>query len=241
MFTYTRRLHVIAFLLVAVAAWAEADWSGNYRGVWEGQQAISSLRQQGNNLEGRLEIAGYPYGVKANIQGNTASGQLLDAATGGAMPLSINLEGGRLSYRIQSQMGSLEIVLQAVEEGANPPPTTTSGQSSVERDPYLVGRWMHTESMSSGSFSGAVQTTMVILANGTYQYGEGQFAGGGAAGSGVSRGDGYSTGEWKTQNSIVYVREQGAPQWQPHARYYVEGGRLMFTFADGSRQIWHRN
>ena len=28
--------------------------------------------------------------------------------------------------------------------------------------------------------------------------------------------------------------------WAPYARYYVEGGRMLFTFGDGSRQVWTR-
>lgn len=36
------------------------------------------------------------------------------------------------------------------------------------------------------------------------------------------------------------VRSFGTGQWQPFACYYVEPGKLMFTFADNTRQVLYR-
>lgn len=82
---------------------------------------------------------------------------------------------------------------------------------------------------------------LVINPDGTFVLGDGRVVGGGGAGSFDSGGGGgvEATGEWRTENRIVYVRDPGG-QWQPYARYYVEGSRMMFTFGDNSRQIWHR-
>ena len=45
-------------------------------------------------------------------------------------------------------------------------------------------------------------------------------------------------GQWRTENKMVYINEGSG--WTPFAKYYVEGNSLMFTFGDGSKQIWKR-
>ena len=32
----------------------------------------------------------------------------------------------------------------------------------------------------------------------------------------------------------------GQPDWMPYGRYIVQGGSLMFTLADGTRELWQR-
>ena len=35
-------------------------------------------------------------------------------------------------------------------------------------------------------------------------------------------------------------RMHWSQQWVPYARYYVEGGSLLLTFENGSKQLWRR-
>lgn len=105
-------------------------------------------------------------------------------------------------------------------------------------DPNLCGSWSRTESMSSGDFSMATRHFLVVRPDGTYTLGTGDMVGGGSMGSLASRGNDSVSGRWKAEGGIVHVQEYGA--WQPFARYYVEAGKLMFTFGDGSREVWYR-
>ncbi len=59
---------------------------------------------------------------------------------------------------------------------------------------------------------------------------------GGDTGSGGVQERGY----WKSENRILYVQQPGTGQWQPFAQYYLERGRLMFSFADNTRQVLYR-
>lgn len=128
------------------------------------------------------------------------------------------------------------------EFGGSAGPASAPQASSVQRNPQLVGTWDRTESFGGGSseYGGAVRETLVISGDGTFVLGPGEFAGGGPGVSGSSSGGGaQATGQWATSDEVVYVSD-GSSGWEPYARFYVEPGKLMFTFADGSRQLWYR-
>src|SRR3546814_11588638 len=62
---------------------------------------------------------------------------------------------------------------------------------------------------------------------------------GGGAGWGVSDGASEGTsGYWKTEGNIIHAGN--GRDWQPYARYHIERGTLMLTFADNSRELWNR-
>src|SRR3546814_14708463 len=63
---------------------------------------------------------------------------------------------------------------------------------------------------------------------------------GGGAGWGVSDGASEGTsGYWKTEGNIIHAGN--GKDWQPYARYNIERGTLMLTFADNSRELWNRS
>jgi hypothetical protein len=125
-----------------------------------------------------------------------------------------------------------------------PPSADQSGpqptQTNLQRDAALIGRWRYTSTATSGQFTMASDTWMTIRADGTYRYGDTSVAGGGPGVSGSSRGGGATEGQWHTRDRIVYVRDSPAEPWEAYARYYVEGDSLMFTFGNGSREVWKR-
>jgi hypothetical protein len=82
---------------------------------------------------------------------------------------------------------------------------------------------------------------MTVHADGTFLYGGSRVVGGGAGWGGDSGAGDYERGQWKTVGKVIHIREAGGGPWQPYARYYIEGGRMMLTFGDGSKQIWYRN
>jgi hypothetical protein len=120
-------------------------------------------------------------------------------------------------------------------------PAPAGQPASVPRDAQLVGSWTRSESFGAGSeYGGALRESLEISGDGTFVLGPGEFAGGGPGVSGGSYGGGaQATGQWATADGIVYVGD-GSSGWEAYARYYLEAGKLMFTFGDGSRQIWYR-
>ena len=92
--------------------------------------------------------------------------------------------------------------------------------------------------MTSGGFSLATQEFFDVRPDGTFTVATGDMVGGGGLGAVESRGGESMSGRWKTEGGVVFVGESG--RWQPFARYYVEGSSMMFTFQDGTRQVWYR-
>jgi hypothetical protein len=79
----------------------------------------------------------------------------------------------------------------------------------------------------------------------TYAYGDGQVTAGldnslGSVWGDTGNSGNVSRGQWRTEGGVVYIMEGGSTQWEPYARYYVEGGSMMFTFGDGSKKLWSR-
>jgi len=246
------------FMLPPSSASAKS-FSGQYQGNINGTPSTLTLQQNGNQLKGEIDAGGYKYVLQGQVSQQQAQGQFIDPATGvvnpfiaikqqnninlqlqvpgQAYPLTLQFYGGQAtsstpSYNRQNQT-------QGNYSGQLPDQSQQQSQAYIERDSALVGRWRQSNSMTSGSYSGVVETSMTINPDGSYRYGDGKFAGGGAGGSGHSYGGDATMGKWKTQNRIIYIQE-GGNQWQPYARYYVENNKMMLTFDDNSKQIWYR-
>ena len=238
------------FLWLALPLIARAELAGSYSGDISGTSATLMLQVQAGNLTGRIDAGGYPYDLDGRIVGpDQAQGSFRDPQTGASGEMSLQKQGQQLLLQLQLPGQPQPLVLHFSSSGGGSRvqgPLAGGGAAKggsspqVERDPVLVGQWRYTESYSSGSFSGASQTSLVIHPDGRYEYGDSKFAGGGAGIGGSSGGGDVEVGEWKSQNSIVYIRSPGAQQWQPYARYYVDGASMLLTFGDGSKQVWKR-
>jgi len=237
---------------------------GTYAGAIGGVPVTLVIQQEGTTLQGEADAQGYRYTLAGQVNGATARGTLADPQAGGAVEVEMMIQGDQLTLTLlardpySGQVQRTPLLFQrsgasqaapAASPGANAQSSTEgppgAGTQNVERDPRLVGNWSYTETMMSGGFSAVTQLFLQVNPDGSYAYGNGRTMAGGSSAYGSIQGDtGYgddvSRGQWRTQGSLVYIQEAGSPQWVPYARYYVEGNRLMFTFDDGSRQVWHR-
>ena len=103
--------------------------------------------------------------------------------------------------------------------------TQTNAQQEAPGGP--LGRAQ--QSLWTGSYS----------ADGSYTYGDTEIAGGDQGSSFYSGGNsGHETGQWKTEKGVIFINEGYG--WQSYAEYYVEGNSMLFTFSDGSKQLWER-
>lgn len=233
------------------------EWSGNYNGNIAGTPSVLSLSQNGNQLGGKIDASGYVYNIQGSANGNQAQGQISDPQTGGSMTFQATLQGTNINLLLSANGQQLSLQFS---KGGGPQQNTAqqsgnqglgnqqnSGMNNTggavnpaNLDQRVVGNWLYTETNSGGGFSFAAQWRLIIQPNGTYVYGDAKIAGGGGGVSGSSGGgDVQSQGQWKTENSIIYINEGGG--WQAFARYYVEGASMMFTFGDGSKQVWKRS
>ena len=228
-----------------------SEWSGTYSGDINGTPSTMTLRQEGAQVNGSVDAAGYQYRLQGNAQGNTFRGTLSDPQTGGEMDCQGTMTGNAVSLDLSvndpssGQLQRLQLQFTrgaAASPGGNAGFGNAQGQAAdpaAERDQRLVGAWSYTDSYTSGEYSFATQWRLIINPDGTYIYGDGRVVGGGPGVSGDSGGGGDVTrGQWKTQNKVIYINEGYG--WQSYAAYITDGGSLLMTFDDGSKQLWKR-
>jgi hypothetical protein len=225
-------------------------WNGKYTGSINGTQSILTLRQNGSNVEGNIDASGYVYNLKGTVNGNQSTGQLVDSNTQGVMNYSGTSSGRQISLNLEvpGQYGqTTQLQLTFTRDGgtfqpshSNPADQPSSrGDSNVSHDQRLVGGWRYTDTYVSGEFSAVSEWYLQINPDGTYRYGDGQVAGGDSGGFFESGGgSGASTGQWKTENGVVYINEGYG--WQPYATYIVDSNSMLFKFDDGSKQLYNR-
>lgn len=197
-----------------------------------GAAGTMRLSQKGTSLTGSIRFDQYVYGVDATVSGNRASGTLVDRNLGGAVPFTATLSGNAITLDFQG----VQLVFTRAGSGTSEEP---ANPSSGSRNSALVGLWSRTDSLSSGGASMSTQYFLRVNGNGTFEVGIGRSAGGGDGWSmGGGGGEIQARGKWKTQGNIVHIDEGSG--WQPYARYYLEGRKLMLTFDNGNREIWYR-
>lgn len=243
-----RPLLALAALALAVALplCVRADnLAGIYTGDFNGQQARATLAVEQDVVSGTLDVGGYVYQIQGRRQGTGAEGKMIDQ-NGNATQLTLQQSANdQLTMLVQAIPGvplaSVQVHLTRGGSGSGP---VAGGEQAaqVELDPVLIGRWVQRDSYTSGDFSMVNERRVTLFPDGTYRFGPGRVIGGGDAGSfdsgaGVASGDG---GRWRTQGRILYAMEYGSMGWEPYARYYVEGNKLLLTFGNGKREVWHR-
>lgn len=257
-----KRLVMLMLIGTALAGASRGQgYAGTYTGDLGGVPMTLMIQQEGEALQGAADADGYRYTLAGQATGTTARGILSDPQTGGAVEVEMTVQGDQFVLTLlaadpySGQVQRTPVSFRRNGAGQAAPAadpvinaggaSATGARDAVERDPRLVGNWSFTETMMSGEFSSVTQLFLQVGPDGSYAYGNGRTTAGGSSAYGSIQGDtGYgndvSRGEWRTQGRIVYIKEAGSPQWVPYAQYYVEGSRLMFTYNDGSRQVWHR-
>lgn len=103
-------------------------------------------------------------------------------------------------------------------------------------DPVLLGAWMRSQSMSGGGIAVVTQERLRICPDGNFLMYDSKAVGP----TGTHKGSETLSGQWRTEQGIIHVKVSGQPNWMPYGRYIVQGGSLMFTLADGTRELWKR-
>jgi len=244
-------------LLVSLFSFAQS-FSGTYTGTCQQQAVQLSLQQQGNNLVGTLQMSGDTYQLTGSTQGNTANGKAIgtqqDEWTFEAQTNSNNLNitfstlWGLVTLPMQLQRtGSQHTTNASAQNNSNGfQQTTTSTRNNV--DPNLVGVWTKSSNINSGGYgnfaSFSTETSFVLRANGTFEYGASRSVGGGDSWS--YDGGGWSapelTGTYFTQNGKIFITTangQNLPKDQQlMGSYYVSDNGMSTTSIQGVKEYW---
>lgn len=223
------------------------SFTGTFAGSIQGTPTTLTLEQEGTTLRGQADASGYLYTLTAAVsEPSQAQGRFTDPQTDGALDVELALQEDQLTLTLlvqDPQTGQVQRmpVLFRRGDAAAETPVPEAEDANIARDPRLVGLWSYTDTYVSGDFSGTSQVFMQVKPDGTYAYGNGRVMAGtsGAWGDTGHSGD-VSTGSWRTQDVIIYVKENNTGPWVGYARYHIEGDRMLLTFGDGSKQLWHR-
>jgi hypothetical protein len=222
------------------------DWTGSLQGVAMSVQ----LNQEARAVSGTVLMDDYPYRLSLNLNGTQAEGALIDPQTGAQVPSRIALNGDVLEMQLFLQgLGMGPTIVTLSRSAPRAPASPTYAESREDRsgaqdasigyvDPLLVGTWTMSTSYTSGDFSAATQNTYTLYADGRYMQGAARVAGGGSMGTFDSgRGTSGATGQWTTQNRVLYLNDGAG--WYPVAPYYIEANKLLLK-ANTGNQIWYR-
>jgi hypothetical protein len=243
---------LLALFVLAFSAHAQPLAGAFVHATPQGAVTLS-LRQQGNAVTGTMKsFDGTDFRLDGTMRERAAEGRIqtggetgyfaarfvdgrlklvvaeLDPATGQPdMARAWNLDFSRAGGRTPEGPGG--------RPGAQP-----ANEPAAERDPSLVGHWTHSKTYQSGSFFGTTTVQMQLDPDGTYLHGRGNVSLGGDYVGNTGSSDRVNTGQWSTRGGVVHIKEPGSTHWTPYARYHVDGRSMLFTFGDGSRQLWQR-
>ena len=216
---------------------------GDYIGQIQGTATSLQLTTSGNTLTGNANAGGYVYNLTGTVQGDHCAGQLQDPQNGAAMAFEAALQGNTLLLQIAFPDlytgGFNNVTLQFQRQGAGSQNTAEHEYQTTdpsELDPALMGEWMRSQSMSGGGIAVVTQERLRISPDGTFLMYDSKAVGP----MGTSQGSETLSGQWRTEQGIIHVKAAGQPGWMPYGRYIVQGASLMFTLADGSRELWQR-
>jgi hypothetical protein len=220
-----------------------SSFDGDYIGQIQGTTTSLRLATQGNVLSGNANAAGYIYNLSGTVQGNHCAGQLQDPQNGAAMGFEAALEGDTLTLSIAFPDlyagGFNNVTLQFQRRTAGSQNTAEVDDGTTDQshlDPILLGEWMRSQSMSGGGIAVVTQERLRINPDGTFLMYDSKAVGP----TGTIQGSETLAGRWRTVQGIIHVKVSGQPNWLPYGRYIVQGGSLMFTLADGTRELWQR-
>lgn len=104
----------------------------------------------------------------------------------------------------------------------------------------LVGVWSTQVILNSEAGSVATQLLMEFRADGTLlDLGSRSLGGGHGVDIDTGLAPGGETAEWKTEGSVLQVRQAGTP-WVPLATFQLAGDQLFLRYYDGDQKIWSR-
>ncbi len=242
-------------LLVATAPAFASSVAGDYRGMLSGEPVALQLQQDGHRITGTLSDTTYSYELEASVQGQRLSGRAIQPELGLVVMLDGPIRAEGLDLNI-----SLTLLGQTATErvwfsrrdsarGSNREQATDSPRAapSGQRDPAMIGHWVHEELYNSGSgadFMGTSSTqSMVLLADGRIANGGSAVHMGGSNYSGYSSdagGDVVAGASWSTRDQHLWFSEDATGQQVDLGRYFVENGRLLLTGNNGKRMLFTR-
>lgn len=223
------------------------ELDGRYQANLDGQPTELVLRQDGQAVSGQyVENGSLRLDLKGSFDGQVLRAEISVPQSGQVVAtLAARYADAQLATRIAARdprngqvLERQALFLRADQANAQAQPQSTGGGL----DPALVGNWVHEKIINSSGGTGfaSFNTVMTLRlgADGSVAQWT-RSAGGGGDWSYDSPGQLQYSGQWRSDNGVLLVRQQGAADYQPAARYRFSDPYLV-TEGTGGKMIWQR-
>lgn len=236
----------IALLLPALycTTLVAGELDGRYQANLDGQPTELVLRQDGQVVQGQyVENGSLQLDLAGSFDGQVLRAQISVPQSGQVVAtLAARYADAQLNTRIAARDPRNGQVLERQALFQRAGQATAPAQAGGGLDPALVGDWVHEKIINSGGGTGfaSFNTVMTLRlgADGSVAQWT-RSAGGGGDWSYDSPGELQYSGQWRSDNGVLLVRQQGAADYQPAARYRFSDPYLV-TEGTGGKMIWQR-
>lgn len=238
----------VCFMLLGLSApaWVAAQGvSGQYRALVQGQESRLMLEEKDGQVSGTYVEEALTFDVEGTFQGRRIDASLTERQSGLRIAqLRGQWEGDAIDMTIDAHNPLTGARQQAQarfqREGASGSASRPfAGTGAL--DPALIGTWVHEKIINSGGGNFAsfnTVLTMVLSPDGNVaQYS--RSVGGGGDWSYDSDARPMHQGQWYAESGILYMRLDGATEFQAAARYRFSDAYLVTEDVNG-RMIWTR-
>jgi len=230
------RIVLLAACCALVAAVNAAGLGGTFSTQGAQGKVVARLEVRGERLVGYIDFAGRTrVNLVGAIQGSSARGSATSKE--GIGEFEAEVAGDTLNLVLSQKDGpnqrAARLPLMLQREGGT--------RAALGGDARLVGQWTHQDMIVSGNASFASEERLQFRADGSYAYGRGPAAAGGADWSfDGGRGNDVEHGLWRTENGVLYVGD-GA-RWNRVGTYAQteDGSAMRISYDGGGRKVWVR-
>ena len=237
-----------------------AQWSGTYYGVVNGDNIVVTLEQEGDILTGSMQDSYQTYFVQGTVDGQ----EFVGTATESSLFLEFDLYATKVGNRLECTLAygegeeRLENAFSVEKEGARDN-GSSAAETAVSSDiPFpsgatfpaaLQGTWVQNETYNSGygdNFMGAnFSQSMTFYSDGTLSEGASSASMSGSDYYGQSGGEGSGKLEgigWyaKQKNLYVIVFAEGSWTSVLLGSWYTENNHLLITGENGNKLLLSR-
>lgn len=229
---------------------ATLDLSGTFIGCINCAPTMLIIRQQKAKIQGKLDIAGNVYTLRAECKSMSAEGEISTKHSRDAVDCSLSCREDRLTLKlsvpdpITGQILSMPVRFQRknTSEASSGRNLLDTVQEHHYCDPVLIGNWQHqdtvTELDAANMPKQSGKALLQMKKNGEYSFNTELTAPPTLHFRELADKGEIATGKWQSRDRVIYLSDPDNQRWFHYARYHVKGARLYLTFSDGSNELW---
>lgn len=204
----------------------------------------AELERTQNRFVGIILVDNYRYQLSSTKQSDVFRGQLKDQS-GGQVPVQLHTQPDNtlsLTIYLNGEFAQPQTLILSPGNNSVQNSRPSATQSNHALDHQLIGRWVYSESYTSGEYAFGAQDWVELSASGEV-FSASQSFGGGPDSNVISGAQRSPAGHWRVQQNangdrLLSLNENG--QWYLYGRYYIENGRMLITRANGEKEFWRQ-